>query len=184
MGKLHPGAEALGHVMTLTMTAVAADKMKFELDVNKKGWISLGISKGEGSMISGGDGTDLVFCSESVVGRKWMTTYTPDASNAASVEDASCTHAAGSTKLTFTRAVETTSEMERALTPGTPQAVVYAYGEDGEAFGSHGIKRGNQMVSYPRFNGNALSLLSGAYHIGGLYTLSTVALVVLLATMN
>lgn len=181
--KLHPGAKAQGHVMTLTMTAVAADKMKFELEVNKGGWIGIGISKDEGTMISGGDGTDLVFCSESMVGRRWMTSYTPDALNAASVEDASCTHAAGSTKLTFTREVEASSEMERALTPGTPQAVVYAYGEDGEAFGSHSVRRGNQAVSYPIFNANS-NFLSGAYHTEDLYSVSAILFAVFLVTMN
>jgi hypothetical protein len=104
--KLHPGAEAQGHELTLTMTAVEAGKIKFELAANKEGWISIGISEGQGSMISGGHGTDLVFCSESIVGRMWMTTYEPDASNAAPVQDASCTHVAGSTKLTFTREVK------------------------------------------------------------------------------
>jgi hypothetical protein len=174
--KLHPGAEAQGHELTLTLTAVDADKMKFELAVNKGGWISIGISEGQGSMISGGSGTDVVFCSESIVRRMWMTTYEPDASNAASVEDASCTHVAGATKLAFTREVKSVSDVQRALTPGTPQAFVYAYGDDGEPFGKHGIKRGNQLVSYPSFNGN--QLLSGACHIGGLYTIFAIAFAV------
>jgi hypothetical protein len=72
--------------------------------------------------------------------------------------------------------------MQRALTLGTPQAVVYAYGEDGEPFGKHGIKRGKQLISYPSFNDD--QLLSGACHIGGLYNIFAIVFAVFLLPMN
>lgn len=83
-------------------------------------------------MVGQGVGADVVICSEGVVQRYWVTGYTiSDFEPSSEVIDATCTEADGSTILAFTRRVAGVDGKERALTPGTVQQFIYAYGNDG-----------------------------------------------------
>jgi hypothetical protein len=85
------------------------------------------------------------------------------------VESASCSKADGHTTLTFTRNIAAAGEMQRALTPGTSQPVVVAWGDGTDEMKYHNGKQGQSVVD---FAGTSVPLVSGARTKGVTYALA------------
>jgi hypothetical protein len=117
--------------LTLSFEPVGDNQVKFVLQLNAVAWISFGFSVGTSiSMTGGGDGADVVVCADGVVSRYWLTNKQAPANPNDNI-NATCTQANGLTTMTFTRNISAVVATERSLTPGTPQQVIYAYGNDG-----------------------------------------------------
>jgi len=117
--------------LTLSFEPVGDDQVKFVLQLNAVAWISFGFSLGTSiSMTGGGAGADVVVCADGVVSRYWLTNKQTPANPNDNI-NATCTQVDGSTTLTFTRNISAVLATERSLTPGAPQQVIYAYGNDG-----------------------------------------------------
>merc|ERR1712187_720727 len=157
---LHKAATNTGAKVTLSFSPVGFDKARFEVQVNRLGWIGFGISTGTtGLMIGGGLGTDAVICSDGQVKRHWLWSYSgPGEGSSEDLESASCDQANGYTTLTFTRSIAAANVMQRALTPGTAQPVVVAWGVGQDKASAHGAKQGMQDVDF----GKEDSLVSAA----------------------
>jgi hypothetical protein len=158
---LHESAKNNGDKVTMSSSPVGSDKMKFEVKVNRLGWIGFGISEGTtGLMTAGGAGADAVICSDGNVKRYWLTKMSlPDPTD--DLEDASCSQTNGYTTMTFTRSIAASNANQRALTPGTAQPVVVAYGDGTPAY--HSGKKGSKVVMLGSGDGSGDSLVSGTY---------------------
>eukprot|EP00947_MAST-08B_sp_MAST-8B-sp1_P001249 g1249.t1 len=110
------------------------ESLEFTIKVNRNAWVGVGISApgatGAAAMTGGGDGSDIVACSGGTVKRYWVTSLSVP-TGGAEVPGSTCTQQAGSTTMTFTRAVAAASATERALSLGSADTVIWAMGADG-----------------------------------------------------
>lgn len=130
---------------------------EIEVTMNKNTWIGLGFSAGQSvSMTGDGNGVDLFACSDGAVLRYWMTDKNPPRGGI-EVPESSCTFAFGKTTMQFRRPLaavdpSTPSGGRRlvqavAITPGTPQTLIYAHGDFGATTMSfHGPFKDGQLV--------------------------------------
>jgi len=160
--EVHESAEENGDKVTLSFSPVGSDKMRFEVKVNRLGWVGFGISTGtQGLMIGGGLGTDAVICSATQVNRRWIWSMSgPSDESSGDVEDASCSQANGYTTMTFIRNVAAANDKQRSLTPGTSQPVVVAWGDGEDAIGYHSGRQGTKVVDFAGLDADD-SLVSG-----------------------
>jgi hypothetical protein len=163
---LHEAAKRSGAKVTLSFSPVGSDKVRFEVQVNRLGWIGFGISTGTtGLMTGGGLGADAVVCSGGQARRYWLRSYSGlnEEDSSEDVDDASCTQVGESTTLVFTRGIAASNEMQRTLTPGTPQPVVVAWGDKSVNTASyHQGRQGMQEVDFGSDGGDGTILVSFA----------------------
>merc|ERR1719350_2619464 len=60
--------------LKLAYTLVGEDSIRFKVTFDSLAWIGFGLSQGETEpMTGGGEGSDVVLCSEGKVTRRWVT---------------------------------------------------------------------------------------------------------------
>ena len=119
----------------------ASNEVKFEIISTGGGWFGVGVSS-DGSMISGGAGTDLVACDGSLgVQRYWVTSYSKP-TNGVAVPGAVCSITPEGQKsiMRFTRPMAASTDTQRAVKGvGEKTNLVWAYhNEDRNSITYHG----------------------------------------------
>ncbi len=133
--ELDPKLEA--HITHLT----ASNEVKFQIISTGGGWFGVGVSS-DGSMNSGGAGTDLVACDDTLgVQRYWVTSKSKP-TNGVVVPGGVCTITAAGQKsiMRFTRPMAASTGTQRAVKGGGQQTtLVWAYhNEDRNSITYHG----------------------------------------------
>jgi hypothetical protein len=137
-----------GGTASLSVTPIGTDMMEFQLTVSGATWLGFGFSSGDIVSMSGGQqGVDTFVCSDGAIRRVWMDNYfLPEGQSFA---EASCSESGGSTVMTFTRSIAAEGEQQRALTLGTAQSVIYAFGQDGQRTAqSHGGNKYGMKIDF------------------------------------
>jgi len=145
----HDGDHGHG-IVQLSFQAVGQDSVEFTARLDRGAWLGIGISAGDAmSMTGGGQGSDVVACTDGQVRRYWVTSHHVQLNSYELVPGSTCTQANGATTMTFVRKVAAENNRQRALTPGTFQQVIYAYGSDGGiSMGNHGGRRGSKNLDF------------------------------------
>ena len=108
---------------------VSADQQDVDFVVTltaANSWLGFGVATEDSpEMTSGGKGTDAFICSDGKVMRYWLTKAELP-TGGVPAEGATCTQADGTTKMTFSRKVASTSATERAISL-TSQNFIWAY---------------------------------------------------------
>jgi len=149
--------------LTLSYEPVETDQVRFVVNLNAVAWISFGFSAGTAiSMTGSGDGADVVVCADGAVSRYWLTSKSFPANPDDSI-NGTCTQADGSTTMTFTRNISAVAANERSLTPGVPQQVIYAYGNDSvTSLKFHQQRKGGQIIDLSSDSGEPVTTTTTA----------------------
>lgn len=127
-----------------------AENIDITLTFMRSTWVAFGWAMGDAvTMDGGGAGSDIVICHEDppVIKRYWVTSLSLPIGGV-DVAGATCTRDSGSTTLTFQRPLVATGN-QNAVTPGSAQTIIYAYGED-DAFplAYHGYLKGGARLDF------------------------------------
>lgn len=149
--------------MTLSTKMIGTDSMQITITSTSNNWISVGFSDGSSiSMTGSGNGADVFACSNGQVKRYWVTIYSSLGTGSA-VTGSSCSFISGVTTMTFQRKLAAQSSTERAITPGTPQQVIYAQGSNGQTgIVYHDSRRGGMLVDLASLSASTLSNTANA----------------------
>jgi hypothetical protein len=134
----------LGQHMTAEYsTSQNGAHVNFTVKLNSDGWLAFGVSS-DGTMTSGGNGSDVFVCSGGEVKRYWITSFRP--SGGVAVPGSECAHGPVS-MMKFSRTVLSQNGRERSinLSPGISSHLVWAHGSS-RTMGYHGGSRGSVVV--------------------------------------
>ena len=103
---------------------VEEKQMEITVVSSSGGYIGIGISE-DGSMNSGGKGSDVFVCDKSGLKRYWVTQLGRP-TDGANVPGSMCTRKDGMSKMRFTRSVNATNSKEISIAPGKDQFLIWA----------------------------------------------------------
>ena len=126
----------------------SAGTISFEVTFSKQnGWFGLGASK-DGSMTSGGEGSDVILCTDAGVQRFWLTDKSTPA-DGVEVSGATCERSNGKAVMSFTRELKAGDKQREMFADdkGTKTTLIYAYHPSETALqGNKHTKRGSKVV--------------------------------------
>ena len=140
-----PGAEPSlipGSPFNISTSYVDDGKTKMEITVSSSngGFIAVGLSE-DGTMNSGGKGSDVVVCDKSGVKRYWVTAYaSPE--NGVTVPGSTCTQKGQVSKLVFIRNILAIGKNEISILPGKKQNLIWATKDSSFELAYHGEDKG------------------------------------------
>jgi hypothetical protein len=148
------GEFALGDKLSARST-VNGDDVSFVVTfAASSGWFALGVSS-DGSMTSGGEGSDVVVCDSAGAKRYWITNKSPPSGGVA-VDGAVCEFANGEGVLSFTRALKASGAKQRdMLGAGSETTLIYAHGTPA-AMAYHSGNRGSVGVDLASGSGSGI----------------------------